>query len=72
MRCPLYSHGKITARSAAADAARSAEAAAQAAQAAAEAAEQSALRDLEARLASGEISEAEFNALIQDVPPGAE
>ena len=45
----------------------SAEEAAQ--QAAAEAAEQSALRDLEARLESGEISEAEFQKAIQNVPP---
>jgi len=56
----------------AASVAAGASAAEAAQQAAAEAAEQSALRDLEARLASGEISEAEFNALIQDVPPGAE
>ena len=48
----------------------SAEEAAQ--QAAAEAAEQSALRDLEARLESGEISEAEFQEAIQNVPPGAD
>ena len=48
----------------------SAEEAAQ--QAAAEAAEQSALRDLEAKLESGEISEAEFQEAIQNVPPGAD
>ena len=41
-------------------------------QAAAEAAEQAALRELEAQLESGQITEAEFNEAIQDVPPGAE
>ena len=38
--------------------------------AAAEAAEQAALRDLEAKLESGEISLDEFNEAIQNVPPG--
>ena len=42
-----------------------------AASAAAEAAEQSALRDLEARFASGELTEEEFQEAIQNVPPGS-
>ena len=42
-----------------------------AASAAAEAAEQSALRDLEARFANGELTEEEFQEAIQNVPPGS-
>ncbi len=42
-----------------------------AASAAAEAAEQSALRDLERRFESGELTEAEFQEAIQNVPPGS-
>ena len=42
-----------------------------AASAAAEAAEQAALRDLERRFENGELTEAEFQEAIQNVPPGS-
>lgn len=62
--------GQAAFEAAALAAGRSAEEAAD--QAAAEAAEQAALRELEQQLENGEISEAEFQEAIQDVPPGAD